>query len=329
MEQKVKSFWDRPEGKTGGFMMIGIIAGLGILLYHLLPKIIILLQNTLYAVGLGVGLFAIITILLDKNFRNGVWFLYKQVMRMFTGFVIELNPIAILKDYIQKMKDRRVDMNDKMGLVNGQKVKLAKKIQANQEGMIKALNIAKMAEAKQDEGEIVVQTNQVGRLKASNSRLEPLLKKLDDLYDFLIKLYKASDLIIRDKEAEIELFESEYIATKEATSAIKLVKSIFNGAEDEMYKQAYDFVIEEISNQLGDIDNFMRSTESMIKSLEYEQGSNTSEGMKMLEEFKQSDFTFLLNRNSGKVPNSPEKILIPKTATNKQSGSGFANLLDD
>ena len=65
----------------------------------------------------------------------------------------------------------------------------------------------------------------------------------------------------------------------------------------------------------------------MIQSLEYEQGGKTSAGLKMLEEFKSSDFTYLLNRNLGKVPNSPEVIAVPKATTSGKKG-GISGLLD-
>jgi hypothetical protein len=49
----LKSFWDRPEGKTGMVFLVagGIAASVG--LYFLLPFLITLVANTLYLGGIG------------------------------------------------------------------------------------------------------------------------------------------------------------------------------------------------------------------------------------------------------------------------------------
>ena len=55
-----KTFFQRPEGKTGTIVGIGILAGLGYLLYKILPTLIALAQNTLYLTLLLIALGAIL-----------------------------------------------------------------------------------------------------------------------------------------------------------------------------------------------------------------------------------------------------------------------------
>lgn len=323
--QKVKSFWKRPEGVTGFLFLGALITGGAIGLYKILPYLLTLVQNTIYLTLMCAALFGILYVLLDPQFRAGMWYLYKIAMRKITGVIITIDPIGILKIHIENLKQRREDMSEKMVLVNGQKQKLTRTINDNNNNIKKCFSIIQQAERVNDGGEIAVQNREIGRTKKLNERLQPLQKKLDDLYDFLLKLYKNSDYIIRDMESEIRANEIEYKAVTEGSNAIKSAKSIFSGGDDQLYKQAVDYLEEDMSNKIGEIDQFMRTTDSIIKSLEYENGAFESEGYKMLEQFKESDFTFLLNKDSGRLPNSPEIILIPKTNNNK---NGISDLLD-
>jgi hypothetical protein len=329
-DQVVKSFWSRPEGKTGGFFMAAILGGLGFLAYHALPYIITLLQNTLYAIGLGVAAFAVIWILLDPSFRNGVWYLYKIAMRKFTGWVVEIDPIAIIKVHIQTLIERREEMNKKMSDIKGQQIKLDRTIADNLTKITRAESIMKQADVAGNRNEVGLQAREIGRFEAFNERLKPLKKKLSDIYEFIFVLYTNSDYIIRDMSSEIQMKEIEYKAVTEGANVIRLAKNIFRGGDDEMYKQAADFLEENMSNKLGEIDSFMRETDSLINSLNYENGAFEAEGLKRLEAFKVSDYTYLLNKDAGVVPNSPEKIMIPKTKSSTASkSSGISSLLDD
>ena len=72
-----KSFWEKPEGKTGMIVLALMALGGGYLLYHALPVILILLSNTLHAILLLVAIGVIIYLILDKRFRTLISFIYK------------------------------------------------------------------------------------------------------------------------------------------------------------------------------------------------------------------------------------------------------------
>ncbi|HMX40958.1 MAG TPA: hypothetical protein PKD78_11540, partial [Saprospiraceae bacterium] len=91
---KPKTFWQRPEGVTGGLFMV---AGLAAAAYFLLPILTtIVWQGVNLAIGLGV-LAAIIYMVLDPKMRNLVWYMYKSVMRWITGIFVNIDPIGVLK----------------------------------------------------------------------------------------------------------------------------------------------------------------------------------------------------------------------------------------
>ena len=48
-----KSFWQRPEGVTGGIFMVALVAGGALLLNRILPTLIELTENTVYLSEIG------------------------------------------------------------------------------------------------------------------------------------------------------------------------------------------------------------------------------------------------------------------------------------
>jgi len=107
MQQNVigaKTFWDKPEGTTGK-----IVIGLGIVLAIafftvLAPVIIAMLTNVLY-IGILAGIIFLIGCLLaNSQFRASMVALFQLTMRQLTGFVVEIDPIGIIKNYLRRLK---------------------------------------------------------------------------------------------------------------------------------------------------------------------------------------------------------------------------------
>ncbi len=121
---KPKSFWEKPEGTTGMLFGTGLVLGGGYLLYKALPYLITLLENTLYAAGLFIGVGALLYVLLDPKFRTLIWYIYKSIMRSVTGMFVQIDPIGILESYIDSLKDNLHKMDKQIGALRGQMRKL-------------------------------------------------------------------------------------------------------------------------------------------------------------------------------------------------------------
>ena len=103
-EYKPKSFWQKPEGVTGALFMGGLLIGGGYLLVRSLPLLIGLLNNVLALSVMLLVLAAIIYMVLDPKMRNLVWYMYKSIMRWITGIFIQIDPIGILKSYVEDLE---------------------------------------------------------------------------------------------------------------------------------------------------------------------------------------------------------------------------------
>ena len=118
-DYKPRSFWERKEGVTGQVVGVALVCGAGLLLYRALPAIITLLENTIYASLLGVAAVALFFVITDKRFwRLGAW-AYMSAMRRLTQVFVEIDPIGIMRNYIEDLKRKLVDMNGRISRLSG------------------------------------------------------------------------------------------------------------------------------------------------------------------------------------------------------------------
>ncbi len=142
---KPKSFWGRPEGKTGLLFLIAILAGLGFVLVTFLPQILAFTQSLLGLVVTLLALGAIIYMVLDPKMRTLVSYMYKSAMRALTGMFITIDPIGILKNYVEDLEDNLRKMGEQIGILRGQIRKLKTIQEENEKEMDYNLKLAQKA----------------------------------------------------------------------------------------------------------------------------------------------------------------------------------------
>lgn len=146
--QKIKTFWQRPEGKPGA-VVLGIIAiAIIVFFYKHSDEIVNMMQNLYYFLGMLGGLVFIGVLLSDSKFRTTVWYMYKSMMRAFTGIFIQMNPIAILKSYVEDLHAKMRQMDEQIQLLRGQMGKVKQSIQDKKDQMETALSYAKQSKRK-------------------------------------------------------------------------------------------------------------------------------------------------------------------------------------
>ena len=257
--ETLKSFWKRPEGKTGGIFMAGIVIGGSILLYKLLPYIITLLKNGITASILAVVLGAIVYVILDPKFRNLVWFLYKSIMRTVTSLFIQIDPVGIMKTYIDSLRKNLSMMNEQITTLKGQIRNLQEIITNNNEEKENNIQLAKQAQKTGNKNQVILKTRKAGRLDNSNFKLEDLSKKMEILYRVLNKMHENAGLLLEDIVDEVKVREKERAAIKVSHSAMKSAMNIISGDPDKklMFEQAMEVVVDDIGRKLREMERFM------------------------------------------------------------------------
>ena len=135
-EQKQKSFWSRPEGVTGAIFLAALIFGIG---YITLASLGALLSFMTTTIGAFISLMVMGTVIfmaLDGKTRTLVSYMYKSAMRWITGLFVQIDPIGILKSYVEDLKSNLTKMNRQIAQLRGQMHKLQEIILNNKKEII-------------------------------------------------------------------------------------------------------------------------------------------------------------------------------------------------
>lgn len=293
------SFWKRPEGKTGALVMAGLAIGGGILLVKALPTLIALAANTLNLALMLLVLGAIIYMVLDPKMRNLVWYMYKSTMRWVTGLFIQIDPIGILKSYVDDLKDNLRKMNRQISQLRGQMHKLQEMIINNKKEIANNLDLASKARDTNKESVMILKSRKAGRLKESNMKLEDLYQKMEILYRVLRKMYENSEIMLEDIQDQVMVKEQERKAIHASNSAMKSAMSIIKGDADKraVFDQALEAIADDVSSKVGEMERFMEMSESFMSSVDLQNGVFEEEGLRMLEKWEKEGVSLLLGKD--------------------------------
>ncbi|MBK8967363.1 MAG: hypothetical protein R3D58_06290 [Saprospiraceae bacterium] len=311
---KPKGFWDRPEGVTGGLFMAALVLGGGYLLYKALPTLITLAENTLYLAGILAALAGLIYVVLDPKMRNLVWYMYKSVMRWVTGLFVQLDPIGILKSYIEDLKDNLGAMNTQISKLKGQMYKMSEMIRQNQREIQTNLGMASKAKETGKDAIMVLKARKAGRLQESNLKLEDLYKRMEVLYRVLTKMYENSEIMLEDLQDQVVVKEQEYKAIKASHSAIRSAMNILSGNSDKkyMYDMALEAMAEDVGQKVGEMERFMDMSKNFMDSIDLQNGVFEEEGLEMLQKWEKEGVSFLLGKDKATIiakADNPSEVL--------------------
>ena len=295
-EFKPKSFWSRPEGTTGALFLLGIIGGAGFLLFKYSAAILALLGNTLGIVVSLLVLGAIIYMVLDPKMRTLVSYMYKSVMRWITGIFVTIDPIGILKNYIDDLKDNLKKMSSQIGSLKGQMRKLKTIVEDNNREIEKQMAIARKAKQMSNQKAMMLSSRKAARLKESNGKYTALHSKMSILYKVLSKMYSNSEILLEDTVDQVKVKEQERKAIRASHSAMSSAMSIIKGDSDKraMFDQAMEVIADDVSNKVGEMERFMEMSSDFMNSVDLQNGVFEEQGLKMLEEYEKKSTLLLL-----------------------------------
>jgi hypothetical protein len=325
-----RSFWSRPEGLLGMIVLAGV-AGLGLVYFNRIVEFLIRATSNVLELALLLGVLGVVIFLFtSRDVRTAVFFLFKSLMRSLTGTVIQLNPIAIMKIYIDDLKEKRQKMQGQIDTLAGQLVKLNKKINENNE-LIKQ----KFAEANKANSLIdrpgmresaQLATIEGAGLQEMNEKLLPLQRNMKTVLAFMEKVNQSADYIIKETEIKVRLKETEYKIVKESSSALKTAVSIFKGDPDKRFyfDQSMEYIQDDMSQKLGEMKRAMDLSMDFINGVDIQNGILSDKGEALLEAYNKGEFKMVQLDSPTANPitaSIPGQVNPPKDA-------GYRNLLD-
>ncbi len=325
VDYKPKTFWQRPEGVTGTIFMGAFLLGSGYLLYKFLPVLIVLAQNTLYLALLLAALAAVVFIVLDPRFRNLLWFGYKSIMRSITGMFVQIDPIGILKSYVDSLQENLGKMSKQIGILKGQKRQLTQLMDSNKKEIDSNMRLADQAKKQGQDPQIVLFTRKAARLQESNEKYDVLAKKIDLLERILNKMYENSGILLEDTRDQVKVKEQERQAIRTSHSAMRSAMNVLSGDPDKraMFDMALDNINNDVASKVGEMERFMDMSSNIMKSIDLQNGVFEEEGMKMLEEWEKHSPLLL---SGGKLNPADKMEITPQSTMNVKPSSDYDSL---
>lgn len=332
---KTKTFWQRPEGVTGILVLSLLAIGGGLAVLANLTAIIAALQVTVNLVIFLMVLAALLYVAFDPKMRALVSYSYKSVMRWVTGLFVQIDPIGILKGYVEHLQDNLRNMNKQMNKLRGQMHQLNEVIVNNKREIQSNLQLASQAKDSNNQAQMVLKSRKAGRLQESNVRLDTLYKKMEVMYRVLKRMYENSEVMMEDIKDQVELKEQERKAIHASTSAMRSAMSIIKGDKDKraMFDEALEAVAEDVSQKVGEMERFMEVSSSFMDSIDLQNGVFEEEGLEMLEKWEKESFSKLLGdekqsliskaNDDSEVLDLNEPIKMPERVGHKNQYDNF------
>lgn len=340
MEQmnQLKNFWKKPEGTTG--MIIPAILGVAVIFFwgKIVPFLVQAVENTLYLIGLIVLLTITITVLSDKKFRSMAFNMYKSLMRLITALFVKIDPIGIMKNYIDMLRETQRNIIDNINKLRGVIKGLHEEIKENARNKEQALEESSYAR-KDNKMMSALRARQAKMLDGANISLQELADKLELLLRVLLKMKDTSEYYIEDLDFKVKLAEKQRKAMHAGYSAMrKIVKAILGDEEKELFDMAQQEVANDYANKLGEMEGFIDITKNLIMAVDLKKGVDLEKGLEMLEKWETENTSDIIKEDEKKQIIQASKdennilnlddinLSIPQKVTVNKSG--YKDLLD-
>ena len=331
---KPKSFWKRPEGITGLMFLAALLIGGGFLITTFASAIMTFIGTTIGLVVSLAVLGAIVYMVLDPKMRNLIFYMYKSVMRSVTGMFVQIDPIGILKTYVEELQGNLRKMNKQISQLRAQMHKLKEVIVNNEREINSNLKLAGKAKETNKRNVMILKSRRAGRLKDSNIKLETLYKKMEVLYRVLTKMYENSQILAEDIKDQVAVKEQERKAIHASHGAMKSAMSVISGDPDQraMFDMAMENITEDVANKVGEMERFMEVSANFMDSVDLQNGVFEEEGMNMLEQWENESTSLLLGEEKStlllKAENSSEVLDLDAPMPERARQSGGKNQYD-
>jgi hypothetical protein len=316
-----KSFWKRPEGPFGVVVLIALILAGSYALYIILPYLIALLTNVLYASVLAGVLVAIGWLVLNPTFRNAVKNLFQNIVRWFASWVVETDPIGILRNNLDDMKKEKNSLDQTVQRFSGSEERLQRNIAAKNDEINtlgrKATKAEQMAGGTSDQMErerLLLQRQtfleKAGMLMQGVKQLQALEDQTSKMLNTFQHWSQIADSKIQRTDNKVSFLAEQRKMILDAKATLGVGQRLLRGNPEQLkiVDMALDYLEEDTARTLGEIREFSRYTDKLLTNEQIESGAAADEAAARFAEFSQKLLT------SGDKPSVADMIEIPGTS---------------
>jgi len=296
MDYKPRSFWERKEGALGQVVGVALVGALGYGLHALLPLLIELLHDTLTAAALGVVAVGLAFVLTDRRFwRLGLW-AYMSAMRRLMQVFVEIDPIGIMKNYVDDLKKKLADMNARIARLAGMIRACKEEIARNEQVKTGALGLVGEARRQGLTMVAAAQSRKAGRMVEANLSYQDLLAKMELLHRVLVKYQEVSAFLVEDMTQEVAVKERQRAMARQAHSAMKSAMAIIHGDPNarQLYDMASEYAAADYAMRIGEIEDFVRMSDAFMQSVDLRNGVYEQQAVELLADWENNADSIVL-----------------------------------
>jgi len=300
-----KQWYQKPENlavygglAVGGYFLLKVLD-------RVLPLLNSVLESVLYTTVLFGALGLVGFLLVNGDIHRLVWYGYKSGMRWLTGRFVELDPIGIMRSYVETLDSSLAQIKKSLGSLRGQAESLQELIQTKSQEHERSMGMAAQAKARAKEKgmrtEMQLHARKAGRAEQSTLTYQGLLNKILGHISVMEKVEEASNFMIVDinDTIEEESKKREMIhASYKAMSAARRI--IAADKQRELYDMALESTTKDYFNKLGEITQFVEDSQHFINTMDLENGAFEADALAKLEAWEDRS-TALLEGGSGKT----------------------------
>lgn len=325
IKRKIKELYKRPGGTFAKITGILAIGGIGfVFAKYALPFLVAAASNLLILIVELIGIAALIALITNKDLRRGIQLIWLQLMRKMYGAIVNIDPIAILQNGINEMKQKLKTVRESVtkleSLIVGMKSKLNDYESEFERNISQKKALDKKIAACDNPTELLkysssvkLTNNNIARgekqIKAQRSRIQTSEKYLD----VMKKLEIAADFKVQDAEAELEYRKEEYEQAKAQTKAIRSVTSIFEGGLSRTLEEelAMTNVTDTINESIAEMNRMLDGSNQILANFEIESDINADKADAILEMFENNGFSIFDKTPAAKQ--KPSKYILTDT----------------
>lgn len=321
----LKTFWQRPEGKTGTIVLLATgVAGLyGFSL--ILPWLMILAANTLYFGAECAVLLGIIYVVTNKTFRNNLKNAFQSIMRWSTGLLISIAPIDILENSVDDMEEKKLELDKALEGCSGAREQVKAQMDKNTEVIRHETSLKEQADKQLakandplEKQRYALSANlhlqEIGRRIHSNEKFQATFDQTTKLYNILTRWQQLADFNIENTKAQVQNAKAERTTILASYKGMKFAQRILKGDPEQLklLNQDLEYLVQDNAEKLGEMAEFSRYSEKFLTDMDLESGAAAGDAEKMLAQYEQK---LLTASKSDSI--TPQQVSSPTATSTK------------
>ena len=317
---KGKSFWEKKEGSPGMWLLAIFIVGGVFGLIFLLPVIMVLLQNLISTIILGVAALLLIKILFSKTTRRVFIGLSRLIARTYT----QIDPIGQLESDNDDLKDYADEVDQQKSNLGSRMEQVISNIKRNEKDIQQDMGLMSAAKKSNKTAEIAAKSVEVQGFTETNQELRSLYKTMELLYKFLEKVSERCRAIVIYNNSVIKVEKRRLEGINGAYKGIRAARKFLTGSpEMESFERHLEYVHEMSEQKMGAIKDFIKVSQSAMDEMDLNKEVAYDNATKMLADWEKNSQSFLLGNEEAQLITSESAENVPVLREEREGYKNF------